>query len=322
MEPVGRAAPAVDCAACVRSDRGDVMQQEVHDTPDGYRFPVESPAGRYWLVHGRGFTLCRDGRKIGVVEEVLVDPLRQGTRSVTIRRARFGHLRRRETIDASHLEAVVPSARLLFVAAATTDARASARERVRPHAVALGARAAASSRRGASSLRPAGSRLLQLLASMGAAAAGLARRAANTARRATLASIRWLAREAPAARAQFAAGAGEAGLIAQRVLTALAHAARVGALHVLTLARAGAGRLREAAVELVLLAAAAWRRLLYPEAGRDGTAPTDVSREGDVNAWHADADTALGRDIARADAADPQEEQTPGTIVSDPGSGR
>ena len=46
--------------------------------PDDYPFDASSPVLRYWLINGAGFAVCRaDGRELGVVEDVVVDPLRQ-----------------------------------------------------------------------------------------------------------------------------------------------------------------------------------------------------------------------------------------------------
>lgn len=84
---------------------------------DELLFEARSPVGRYWLINGAGFTVCRaDGAKLGVVEEVVVDHVRARAEHVIVRPR--GLFRRRKTIAAGAVEAVVPASQLLVVAPA------------------------------------------------------------------------------------------------------------------------------------------------------------------------------------------------------------
>jgi hypothetical protein len=75
---------------------------------DDYAFEADGPVGRYWLVHGVGFDVCRgDGRQLGVVEEVVVDSMRQWAAYLIVRR--HGLFRRYARIDARSVEAVDPA---------------------------------------------------------------------------------------------------------------------------------------------------------------------------------------------------------------------
>ncbi|MDQ3993052.1 MAG: hypothetical protein M3229_05275, partial [Actinomycetota bacterium] len=67
--------------------------------PQGERFDASSPVGRYWLMHGIGFTVrSSTGRTLGIVDEVLYDSVRQRAQRVTLRRRRLGRLRGRTTL--------------------------------------------------------------------------------------------------------------------------------------------------------------------------------------------------------------------------------
>jgi hypothetical protein len=77
--------------------------------PDDYPFDAAGPVGQYWLVHGAGFTVRRaDGRKLGMVEEVVVDHLRGCAEALIVRPRRLSLRRRRRTIDAAAVAAVSP----------------------------------------------------------------------------------------------------------------------------------------------------------------------------------------------------------------------
>lgn len=84
---------------------------------DDFRFEANSPVGRYWLIHGVDFTVCReDGRTLGVVEDVVVDPVRLCAEQLIVRRSGLVVRRRRATIDAGAVKAVVPASQVLLLA--------------------------------------------------------------------------------------------------------------------------------------------------------------------------------------------------------------
>src|SRR5919106_5749967 len=102
-------------------------------TPDGERFDARSPVGRYWLLHGVGFTVKGpDGRTLGVVDDVLSDSVRQRAQRVTLRRPGLGRLLGRTTLLPSVVETVVPESKLFIVASAGSDVRVHTRRSERP----------------------------------------------------------------------------------------------------------------------------------------------------------------------------------------------
>jgi len=82
----------------------------------GYTFEINSTVGRYWLAHGAGFDVVADrGRKVGVVEDVVVDPATQNVSLVLVRR----HGRRMAKVPPRDLSAVLPAARCFVIDPAT-----------------------------------------------------------------------------------------------------------------------------------------------------------------------------------------------------------
>ena len=56
--------------------------------PGEYAFEIDSTVGRYWLANGAGFDVVVErGRRIGVIEDVVVDPFTQEVSAVVVRRA-------------------------------------------------------------------------------------------------------------------------------------------------------------------------------------------------------------------------------------------
>jgi hypothetical protein len=79
---------------------------------EDYEFDAGSPVGRYWLVHGEGFTVCRaDGRELGVVEHVVIDPVGPRARQLIVRRGR-----RRTAVATDAVTAVSPASQQFLVA--------------------------------------------------------------------------------------------------------------------------------------------------------------------------------------------------------------
>jgi hypothetical protein len=78
----------------------------------GYTFEIESTVGRYWLAHGAGFDVVADrGRKVGVVEDVVLDPATQNVSLVLVRR----HGRRTAKVPPRALSAVLPASRCFVI---------------------------------------------------------------------------------------------------------------------------------------------------------------------------------------------------------------
>jgi hypothetical protein len=82
----------------------------------GYTFEIDSTVGRYWLAHGAGFEVVADrGRKLGVVEDVVLDPATQSVSLVLVRR----HGRRTAKVPPRALSAVLPASRCFVIDPAT-----------------------------------------------------------------------------------------------------------------------------------------------------------------------------------------------------------
>ena len=80
--------------------------------PVGYTFEIDSTVGRYWLAHGAGFDVVADrGRKVGVVEDVVLDPATQNVSLVLVRR----HGRRTAKVPPRALSAVLPASRCFVI---------------------------------------------------------------------------------------------------------------------------------------------------------------------------------------------------------------
>jgi hypothetical protein len=78
-----------------------------------HAFDIDSTVGQYWLANGSGFGVVeRGGRKLGVVEDVVLDPSTQHVAQVVIRRRiAIGRAR----VPPQVLTAVVPAAQLFVV---------------------------------------------------------------------------------------------------------------------------------------------------------------------------------------------------------------
>jgi hypothetical protein len=78
-----------------------------------HAFDIDSTVGQYWLANGSGFGVVeRGGRKLGVVEDVVLDPATQHVATVVIkRRVAIGRAR----VPPQVLTAVVPAAQLFVV---------------------------------------------------------------------------------------------------------------------------------------------------------------------------------------------------------------
>jgi hypothetical protein len=86
----------------------------------GYTFKIDSTVGRYWLAHGAGFDVVADrGRKVGVVEDVVLDPATQNVSLVLVRR----HGRRTAKVPPRALSAVLPASRCFVIDPATLQHR-------------------------------------------------------------------------------------------------------------------------------------------------------------------------------------------------------
>lgn len=232
-----------------------------------YSFDADSPVGRYWLVHGVGFTVCRaDGRQLGVVERLVVDPVLQRAERVIIRRR--GVLRRpRTTLDASAVEAVAPASQRFLVASAP---------KVSPVGRAVRGAGAA-----ALALTTA---LLRRVAAGLVAVRRLSGRGARAGARAGVAATGRARREAPRIAAWLSARA--------------AGAWRATLPRVEAAARVAARMLAAVIVLAAVVTAAAWRRAAAlansPTMPPDEGAPS--AQEPDAPGWPSDADAPLGRE--------------------------
>ena len=74
-------------------------------------FEIDSHVGRYWLANGEGFDVVVDeGRRVGVVEDVVLNPLTQEVSGVVVR---HGH--RHAEVPVGELTAVLPASRRFLV---------------------------------------------------------------------------------------------------------------------------------------------------------------------------------------------------------------
>ena len=157
-----------------------------------HAFDIDSTVGRYWLANGSGFVLVeRGGRKLGVVEDVVLDPATQRVDTMVVkRRAAIG----RAHVPPQALTAVVPAARLFVVAPGSSGAvtRTTGRE--------VGSTALAELRSVAAASAPVVAAGARRLATMVVVAVRFARAhwpaarsALATAGAAVLDALRWLA---------------------------------------------------------------------------------------------------------------------------------
>jgi PRC-barrel domain len=86
----------------------------------GYTFEIDSTVGRYWLAHGAGFDVVAGrGRKVGVVEDVVLDPATQNVSLVLVRR----HGRRTAKVPPRALSAVLPASHCFVIDPAALGAK-------------------------------------------------------------------------------------------------------------------------------------------------------------------------------------------------------
>jgi hypothetical protein len=266
--------------------------------PDDYPFDAGGPVGRYWLVHGVGFTVYRaDGRRLGVVEDVVVDPVRQHAERLIVRRRRALFRRRKATFPASAVEAVAPGSQRFLVASARGASAAPAARAIR------GA--------GAAALGFA-HELLRRLAGGLVVAGRLARRGASAGTRAVVAAAGRARREAPRLESWLSARAQATGRATATFLRFLGRSAFAAAARLRAAALIAARVLGDLAVLTAVLAAAAWRR-----AAARSTHRTPLPREHGPAAADpvasesgSDADAPLSRETSsevRAPAGAPEE---------------
>jgi hypothetical protein len=254
--------------------------------PDDHQFDASSPVGRYWLVHGVGFTVCRDdGRELGVVEDVVVDQLRQRAEHVIVRRHGLV-VRRREVMDPGVVDAVVPASQLFLVESQATPA--VGRPRV-PRAA-----AGRAVWRGAAAARPVLGGLLRRLAAALVVVGQRLRRAGIAGVAATSRAARRARREAPRLESWLSARSRTAWRATRTAFRFLGRSGRTAALQLAAFARIAAHVLKELAVLTAVLAVAAWRRAAAALAERrhapPAVGPTDVE--------DSDADAPLGRETS------------------------
>ncbi len=76
-------------------------------------FEIDSNVGRYWLANGEGFDVVVDrGRRLGVVEDVVVNPLTQEVSGVVVRRRH-----RHAQVPVGEMTAVLPASRRFMISA-------------------------------------------------------------------------------------------------------------------------------------------------------------------------------------------------------------
>jgi hypothetical protein len=81
-----------------------------------YAFEIDSNVGRYWLANGEGFdVVVEQGRRLGIVEDVVVNPLTHEVSSVVVRRRLSGLVRRPAKVAIGDLTAVLPASRRFLV---------------------------------------------------------------------------------------------------------------------------------------------------------------------------------------------------------------
>jgi hypothetical protein len=82
-----------------------------------HAFEIDSNVGRYWLAHGEGFDVVVErGPRLGVVTDVVVNPLTHEVSSVVVRRRLSARLRRPAKVPVGELRAVLPASRRFLVA--------------------------------------------------------------------------------------------------------------------------------------------------------------------------------------------------------------
>ena len=177
-----------------------------------FRFDASSPVGQHWLVHGVGFTVCESGgERLGVVEDIDVDPLQHRAARVLVRRRGLFPRPRYVAIDSSAVESVLPGPRLFFVAAAEKGVspapHPTVTERVRGVA---------------RTSRPPLAELDRRLAAAVTALLRVSRRGANAGAETAVSAAGRARRETPKLAAQLSAGALEAARAAVEVLRFLA----------------------------------------------------------------------------------------------------
>ena len=267
----------------------------------GHQFDASSPVGRHWLVHGVGFSVCdRNGRKLGVVEDVVVDPERHCAAELLMRRRGLVRRPRYVTIAPGAIESVLPGSQLFLVAAAerATVPTFGTRARTRALRLAVAARSAVLElarvfrllarkvKRGLGIPAGVTARRSRRAGTAGAAAAlraaVVSRRAANTTAAAGIRAGGRVRREAPRVAAWLSARSHEAGRTTLTLLRSLGLALR-------RLARVVA----DVSVTAALLVVAALRR-----AAASATQPRKPPQQPglDEAEWRTDADAPLARD--------------------------
>ena len=279
--------------------------------PDDPQFEASSPVGRYWLVNGAGFTVCRaDGRRLGLVEEVLVDSTGRTVEYVALRRRGLAAWRGRLELDPGAVGVVIPSARLFLVRPASLAPLRSpiGRGRVLLALVRAGlqtlARAAvvvtAGAGRLAAAARPLGLELSRR--SLAAAGAGgrLSRRGAAAGAAAAARTAALTRREAPRLAAWLSLHGRSGARRTHAGLHVLAGAGRATATRLAVAASAAARALGDAAVVAAVFVVAAWRRVAAsarPGASSSGVDVGGPKRpEPEAADWRGDADAALARE--------------------------
>jgi hypothetical protein len=284
-------------------------------TPDGERFDARSPVGRYWLMHGLGFTVqTAEGRTLGVVDEVLFDSVRQRAQRVTVRGQGLGRLRRRTTLLPSLVETVVPESKLFIVRPASGEVRIRRRRRIRvrePAArvgVALAHVWAALARLAAGARPLAGWSRRQGAAALRLSARG-AQRGARAGATASVAAATWARRDGPRLGAWLSARAQTSGRAAERSLSALGRAARAGSSHLAAQTRVASARLaagarvaaralREVAVLAAVFVSDTWKKAAQgaPPAPPTRTPPAELPRLEAEPEPQSDLDAPLARE--------------------------
>jgi hypothetical protein len=294
-------------------------------TPDGERFDARSPVGRYWLMHGVGFTVrTADGRRLGVVDEVLCDSVRQRAQRVTLRRPGLGRLLGRTTLVPSLVEAVVPESKLFIVGGTAGEARTPRRRRVGSGdaGASVGralARLGALLALVAANVRPLAGWLQRQCAAALRFTGRSARRGARSVAAASVAAAAWTRREAPHLEAWLAARARASALATKSSLRALGGAARVASArlaadtrvagaHAAAGARATARALREAAVLAAVFVSDTWKQATERAPAPSAPPPAPPQAEPDEETLE-DLDAPLAREASarrrRAAAAPP-----------------
>lgn len=75
-------------------------------------FGIDSNVGRYWLAHGEGFdVVAARGRRLGVVQDLVVNPQTREVSGVVVRRRLPGWIRRPARVPVGELRTVLPGSR-------------------------------------------------------------------------------------------------------------------------------------------------------------------------------------------------------------------